>query len=85
MNIYTGDVCDTGQLVTRRTALPSTALVRHDSRLEGSSGRALILTGCEFVAWKAGGLECYCIPTLNQMQRETEDESAFMGFSYLLF
>lgn len=43
MNIYTGDVCDTSKLVMIRTATASTALVQHDSGLDGSSGQMLIL------------------------------------------
>lgn len=67
MNIYRGDVCDTSELVTRRTASPSTALVQHDSRLEGSSGRMLILIlrVCHVESvWKFGwvGMLVLCNP-----------------------
>lgn len=47
MNIYTGDVCDTSELVASRTAPASTALVQHDSRLEGSGVEAV----CTRVGW----------------------------------
>lgn len=82
MNIYTGDVCDTSELVTSRTAPASTALVQHDSRLEGSSGRALILTRRTLYelrspAWKAcAHVWVGTLVQVNNMGRQTEDKSA---------